>query len=227
MTRTAHLFTTAGFVALALAFAWPATARADDRELEKYDDVRVSAVSGYSGNADGYKARGLSSPDSKLLVDQPVVGLSIYESFDKPCSFRLWSRSINDVFAKPYKGPKHTHETCKSPADGSKKTVKLGDRYYIHGIQVCTNKKRNSAKTRLKGVKLFGAVVDDDGDVTKKKITATYKQAHCQEWHKVVRCGKDRIAYGFEFHAGDKGINGIALRCYKIKDVHHHVRPGH
>lgn len=176
---------------------------------------RTSNVSGYSGKPHWTDAG----------THYALNGLSMYELHDKPCIWSMWSRDLDET-GNGREGSTR-YSACGKPKAGSgKKVVRLGGGYFIHGIQICTNKKKDTRKARLKGVKLFAAKLDKRGDVTRvDKVTAKFQRSHCRKWHKVVRCGKNKIAFGIQFHSGDRGLSGAALLCYEVKKAGSHTRP--
>lgn len=142
-----------------------------------------------------------------------IAGLNFAESLDRPCRLEVMGRRLASKSADT--DTKLTNVDCIS-TKWSTKEVKLGAQHFLHGIQICTNGKKNTSKNRLKGAKLF-AVKMVNGKLVPSSTKASFQRANCKKWEKKVHCPKGQVAYGVVVHREKKDIFGLALKCTSLK----------
>ena len=174
-----------------------------------------TAVSGYSGRTEriGGDENGL-------------YGIQWYEDSDEPCQVRIDFGGLYDRSTIQGGNNSIVYSHCSfgsglppiwvpGVSDGAG-DVNFNDnpRYYIRGLQVCTNNKDNH---RLKGVRVWAAKVSkNDQQVLDLGESDTDTLPNCSVWHTAVFCPAGKIAFGLVVHVGDKGVTGLALRCKQV-----------
>ncbi len=187
------------------------SARADEtlRSINAATGIEPTLISGFQGSDSTTKEPGSSAILSGLEFDE--VG-------DKPCFIRShWWRFTSENIRQEFTT---TFNICSKTVDGDKsilfsnaRTTKTG----VHGIQVCNNGQNNH---RVKGVRLFGATVDKDGDGQVKTITATpsFERTNCKPpWKSMRTCDGQKIAVGLIVKHTKDEITGLGLRCADIQ----------
>ncbi len=197
-------------MAAALIFTTAAVGSADAQEkrLKHGGHYYTSAVSGYTGKVIPYR----------LPTWWGLTGINYKEVSDQACLFSVVVRSLQNVSGTNVAQDELGYMGCGSVEGyGRKKTVKLGGNYFIHGLSVCTNKTRETRKRRVKGIRIWGARVGSSPiSVRPTSTMASSQRPGCKIWQKKVTCGRGRIASGLDFHIGDRGVSGLALRCVDL-----------
>lgn len=170
-------------------------------------DMAQSAVSGHS-----------SSDKKGHFAPNPVTGmsgLSMWEVSDQAIAFQVHQQKLSPIGDDTSEG---NVIKFAGYSKSSKKTVTLGKGEYVDAVKICTSgDKRNTAKKRLKGVKLYGARVKEDGSIQSGVSTAKFERANCKQWEKKVACPKGQLADAIWMYRGDRGINGVSLRCRAVE----------
>lgn len=191
-----------------LVFLLASTLFAASGVVSDADSLTTTKVSGTAGVASTHKS---SSSDAALK------GIEVMEQNDKPFKLTLhygWLPTHDHGDVRAATGVLDVPNSQKGTA--STKTAKFdGDRMFVRGVQACTN----GSGTRLKGVKVFSARVNDDGSIEKGNPEASFERPNCSEWGKIRSCGDGKVAVGVTAHHGDKGFSGLALQCKSIHKV--------
>ena len=180
------------------------------------------ALSGYTGRLKVIDAadRGKESWDLSSARDLPSAlgGIEWKEKGDKPCEIDVYTKTL-DRGKNPY------GQFGLNLCDGnqaSRKTVTFIDnpRYFVSGVQVCTTRKKDSSKNRLKGIRIFASQVSRDGEVTVVQgAKEEARRNHCDEpWHRKVECGPGEVAGALKvYYKHDDTIVGLGLRCQPVQ----------
>lgn len=77
----------------------------------------------------------------------------------------------------------------------------------------------NSARTRVKGVRLFGANISATGQVTHSSAyDGEFERPNCSgTWETARRCPSDQVATAARFHYSGGALTGIALECQRVE----------
>lgn len=126
------------------------------------------------------------------------------EKSDNPALI-AWDRHLNNFDTKKY-----VQNSWASSAN-SPKTIGFDDSdTYIRGVAVCLNK----SKTKLKGVKIWGAKVNRNNGVLNTISTPKkWERTNCKHWGEAKYCPGGKIATG---PSGAGRAIGIALECRKV-----------
>lgn len=172
-------------------------------------DTETLPISGFGASQHTTREGGSSAILSGLVFDE--VG-------DKPCYIRFhwWRHTLDNV------SQEFTTEfnICPNRVDGDKSIVfsKARDsKTGVRAIQVCNNGQDNH---RLKGVRLFGALVDviDSGKVVPSASMLSFERTNCDEpWKSVRECDAGKVATGLVVEHTNEEITGLALRCSAIQ----------
>lgn len=161
--------------------------------------VHVTDVSGYGGT-------------STVTVDLDHRGITKfrwYELYDSPCAFEATGKDPDD--ASDERGS--WYRACDNYRRDSEKIVRFKDnpRYFVRGLSVCTNGKKNH---RLKGLKIWAAKLPaGNGVVDELTVTSKKERTNCKNWHGPVYCPDDQVASGVQLRMKDDSIVGVALEC--------------
>jgi len=99
--------------------------------------------------------------------------------------------------------------------------VAVAEDHYVTAIQVCLNGKDDSAKKKIKGLKLWGSRLKADGTLVADSSPNKKELNNCKEWQDKISCPSGKIATGVKAHyVSDKvGFAGLALHCSSIKKL--------
>ena len=185
----------------------------DFRSIVAVQDIDPTAISGFDANRQTTR-----EPGSSAIL----YGLEMDETGDKPCFIRAhwWRHTIEDV-------PQElttVFDICPKPVDGDKSIIfpnARDTRTAVRAIQVCNNGQNNH---RLKGVKIFGAVVDQNqsGRVVPIDGVPSFERTNCNPpWKAVRECDPGEVAVGLIIEHTDEEVTGLGLRCARplIKPV--------
>jgi hypothetical protein len=90
--------------------------------------------------------------------------------------------------------------------------------YGIGGMEVCNN---DNANGRLKGIRIYGTKIENDGSTTYAPISDEEALTNCRVWSPMVLCPGDKLATGLVVHSNDSSgsveqIVGLQLICRDI-----------
>lgn len=176
-------------------------------------DVVPTLISGIDANRQTVK-----EPGSSAIL----AGLEMDETGDKPCFIRAhWWRFTTDDVPQELTTD---FNICGKAVDGDKSALFSNPRDTktgVRAIQVCNNGDNNH---RLKGVKIFGATVDQSqsGKVVPSGATDSFERTNCKHpWKAVRECASGKIAVGLLVEHTDDEVTGLGLRCAQpvIKEI--------
>jgi CubicO group peptidase (beta-lactamase class C family) len=172
-------------------------------------DVTSTPISGFDASRQTIKEPGNSAILSGLEFDE--VG-------DQPCFIRShWWRSTTDDVDQEFTTD---FDICAQRVDGDQSIVFSNARETrtgVRAIQVCNTGQSNH---RVKGVKLFGAFVDQDqnGTVVSSGTTRSFERTNCKEpWQAVRACTSGEVAVGLVIEHTNDEVTGLGLRCAPVR----------
>lgn len=114
----------------------------------------------------------------------------------------------------------HLHKRFKiedsNPA--SNRTATLGARRYMTGLKVCLNNRNQVRDIKLKGIKIYGGPIRDNGTINTSR-TSEFHRPNCAKWSNKVQCGPKKYISGIRAFRGQKGFTGIAIHCSRARPV--------
>jgi CubicO group peptidase (beta-lactamase class C family) len=206
MTRKNVLCAVAGGILPFLGFGLSAAYAEDFRSILVPTTASVpTTISGFDASRQTAK-----EPGSSAILS----GLEMNEVGDKPCFVRAhwWRFTTEDVPQELTSD----FNICGKAVDGDKSALFQNARDTktgVRAIQVCNNGQNNH---RLKGVKIFGAVVDQNqsGKVVSSNATADFERTNCNHpWKAVRECGSSKVAVGLLIEHTDDEVTGLGLLC--------------
>lgn len=86
----------------------------------------------------------------------------------------------------------------------------------VAGVRVCMNKQR----TRVKGIKVYGASINNDGDVRRDSAyNNQFSRPNCSTWERTRMCPSEQVATGVHFNYSGRSLVGVALECQAVRTV--------
>lgn len=151
-----------------------------------------------SGNAGTIKT-------TKLLPNNSFLySISGYEKSDKPCRFNL------DGWYGPQKVRQSTtYPLCSTSSGWKKAELNRTQRKTVRALKVCLN--NNGSK--VKGVKLYASVPNNQGVFSPNSATAQYQRSNCNNWGATVSCPSGQAAVGVRFESQNGSVRGMRLVC--------------
>jgi hypothetical protein len=159
-----------------------------------------------SGTGSGHWDREVT-PDHMAMFQ-----LTFLEKQDDAVEIRAMNRilSPNDERAS-YTGP-----MVQAASGGGSAEILSLDEGYITAIQICTN---TDAQPKIKGARIWGGKIDEEGHVTALSQSPKFERPHCKKWAPKAACGAQKIATAIRAYWYDvyqKGFSGMGLRCSTI-----------
>lgn len=201
------------------------------QELRLTGSAETTKISGFAGS----KSR-VGVPDSQA-DDYAVFGMSSEERRDHPCYVTIRTENINDSGKKLDLKKDLCGKREKSRAiEVEYSDAKYEKRVFVTGTSVCMN----NNNTRVKGIRIRGKELADDGkliDLKKQTVPdkksgfsahntsptsiPTDDRANCNNnWKKWVVCPSGEIATAailhFEVGKEPRSLTGIALECRRV-----------
>lgn len=178
----------------------------------------------HTTNVSGYANSGETTWLAKGPGEYGIDAISWHEVGDKPCAFTVRAKSLSPSSRS---GSSEQMSICDggfrlpqnwlynpSPNGDTKTVVFDGNpRHYLRGIAVCTNNDNNH---RLKGIRIYPASVDTDGNVNNLSSQESASRTNCATWHAAVYCPNGQVASGIAVKHSDREVTGIALRCRRV-----------
>lgn len=205
--RRARPFALLAFASLAMsalpawgaAFAWDTATHA-----------WLSSVSGVSGTV---------VEEYVLPASTGLHRLDGAEHNDRPVVFFVYGAGLSpdDAASRRVRTAKVSPGTDKW-SEGSSKSANIGADRVATGVRVCVN------NDRIKGVRLYGRVVNRDGSLGASENSDAYDRTNCgaNDWSRTLTCGAGKAISGLRFHALTRGISsesfsGISIACARIR----------
>jgi hypothetical protein len=214
-TRTALAASLLGLLLGAPALAAPGPLTRPEPSSRLTGPVSWTAVSGRTG-ADVDVIGGRND-------FQALYAIRWYEDSDEPCKFQASVRHVNtsDLQSRAV-------EFCGGSPGSDKYVSRPAPGEYITGIQVCLTDKPNTAKDKLKGIRLWGRTLDHRrATLGPENGPAERVRSHCEEWSQRVSCPIGQVATKFKiFHSRDGAhtydaphgfARGISLGCREVE----------
>ena len=163
-------------------------------------DYVLSGVSGYSGG-------------ERIRLDHVTKfmdRIAWAEESNRPCLLA----NLSGAKVLEFKHCDRTFDLLASWPDHKS----VGGLGLIRSLRVCNNNKDNK---RLKGIQIWGAAIDDNGNRVDQPESTYESNANCATWGEVVRCPSGKRATGLLIHANDAAgaglqIVGLELICRGI-----------
>ena len=193
--------------------AEPQPAPPPDKDGVRLDgDVHWTAASG--DTAEAPKILGHSNDF------QAFYGLEWWEDGDDPCKFAASTRHLN----QQDNAKVDTADFCSGSAGNKKTILRRAPNEYVSSIQVCTTDKKDSARDKIKGVRLWGRTVDTkSGALGPENGPEEVRHTNCKTWKAKVSCPAGTVASKIKVYAehwsGTSGAGygrGIALGCRRV-----------
>lgn len=194
--------------------AFPAASRATlpvMREIRSTGVTTDTAISGFTASQ-----RTIRQPGGGAFLS----GLDFDEVGDKPCFIRAhWWRFNSDNTPQELAT---TFDICSSHVDGDRSILYADARQTktgVRAIQVCNNSSNNH---RLKGAKIFGATLDQNGNgsVVSTGDSRSFERTNCSPpWKTTRTCPAGQVAVGLLIEHTSEEITGLGLRCAPIEIV--------
>lgn len=144
-------------------------------------------------------------------------GIRWGEDSDRPCDVRALFRDIATL------ADGGSLRALRNPcADGNRKVVAFSGRNFIYAVQACTTDKRDTAKDRLKGLRVWARSVEPGmpaARVTDQPSPMEARHVNCAQWHARVQCPAGQVAIGLRAHSQgtERGtMSGFSLVCSAI-----------
>ena len=99
--------------------------------------------------------------------------------------------------------------------------VSVAANTWVHAVQVCNN--RRNSNYRLKGIRLWGARINDDGTLTTDHNSDTESHSNCSDWAPRRACPSNQLATGVVVLANEaggedrSGITALRLICHTVE----------
>lgn len=179
---------------------------------------RAARVTAYSGTEVADYAREEKIALSFRLTGEAtrlyaLRGLEMSEnSFNEACSVRPVPGYLDPTRSSFVKADGVTFTQCT----GAKKEATLPDGAFVTGLQVCTNGKPG-AESKLKGLRLWGARLDNAARFTAVTEPAAFERTNCRHWEARVNCPAGTIATGVAVkHTAS--VQAMALTCATVME---------
>lgn len=85
-----------------------------------------------------------------------------------------------------------------------------------HGLRACLNRRGD----RIKGVRLFGSTVNQDGEGEARRdpaLQSEFERTNCNEWKPMRRCPVGEVMVGVDIHTTGDEIHGLAPKCASVE----------
>ncbi len=192
----------------------------------------VTEVSGYTGklhriNIGTYDYSDNWQERPPVIQGKAFAGIQSIEwseQYDRPCHMELRPWPVNTDMVSGYLDPRRPSlkriNICNRGNWGDTKTVYVNG--YVKAISVCTTKKPDSSRNRLKGIRLWGATLSRTAPFVRDIPGLPSEEWHrnCKgNWDSVVSCPAGYIASGVKIYTDyqDKFIRGLGLKCRKVE----------
>lgn len=137
------------------------------------------------------------------------------EGGDRPCYLEIWdSDSVDDKIETACAKDMNPFSDLSLRVSSMPSVSLDGDDRIIGRLEVCNN---NNANRRLKGMRIWGDRVLEDGSIQYEPNSSSKALPNCATWSSSVMCPTDTYATGVVVHSADKGdITGLQLVCRAV-----------
>lgn len=173
--------------------------------------------------------------DASTSAPDFLTSLQGFEHSDRPCqsaAYFNYERALSPrVPTRVADSSKRAQRRCGYSRAGRPSTSRYaappstgrrlqdGTLRVIAGVRVCMNRQR----TRVKGIKAYGASIDNDGRVTRDSAyNGSFARPNCARWESPRLCPSQQVATGVQFHytsGSNASLVGIALQCQAVTTV--------
>lgn len=189
----------------------PAPAPLEPSGVKLEGDVIWTAVSGDTAD----KAASLGQDNDF----QALYAFTRWEDSDDPCKFDAFTRHLNQEDDTKVDSTKF----CSGSPGNDKTVIRRAKNEYVTAVQVCATDKNESARDKVKGVRLWGRIVDPKtGVLGAENGPAEATHTNCKEWKAKVSCPAGTVAsklkvYSSRYTWSDAGVGkGLALGCRRV-----------
>jgi hypothetical protein len=140
-------------------------------------------------------------------------GIKVWDYDRRSCVIEVEQSSVNT----PSRAVAATVRACEPRVAQSWKAADVGDGRLVTAIETCTATGEN-ASAAIRGVRLWGAGVGEDGKVEKPSADVKLELSGCKKWSGKVACPEGTVATGIRTRLADQkeGIVGLELRCHEL-----------
>lgn len=146
-----------------------------------------------------------------------------WEDGDEACKFKLYTRQINKGTIESPEA-----EACSDSPGSEKWVARRGPHEYITALQVCTTDKKDTTKNKLKGIRLWGRILNPEtGALGPVNTPEDQARPHCKKWHPKVECPDGEVATAITVYSEmgraypaaplHSSAKGISLGCRKVQ----------
>lgn len=204
----------AGRALAAAALAWSmSTASAATYAFDPATKVWVATVSGRSGNV----AEVRFDPASlSTATGDGLFQVESHEQGDRPVKFYFSGAPLDPALAT-----RTSFQIVEIAGSGYGLTnpmrTNIGSDRVATAIQVCVN------NDRIKGVRLWGKVVNQDGSLGANERQAEDKRTNCgaNDWAARVACGPEKAISAVRLHkradGSSQSFSGVSIACSRIR----------
>ena len=184
-------------------------ARAADKVLRFTGDTAKTLTSGSDGKWSLYLACPQDTPSA-------LTGIEFGERADEPNFVKINCRRIGSwVSSMPNEGWKKLGGGGDEPTQT--RAANLGFELYVTRVQVWTNSASESAKRKIKGLKVSGRKINPDTGKTGPDIDSEdFMLPNASLPGDARTCPTDHVAVGVRVEYGSNGASGISLTCRKM-----------
>ena len=143
------------------------------------------------------------------------------ESSDRPCAMVVRGWQPDDSADRYARIGDHRNigSNCSVAATWEVALDNMIDKA-ISMVAVCDND-RSSTNRRIKGLRIWGHRINDDGTTTFVQAADSHSLTNCREWRAAVMCPTGKLATGIVIHSNEAGggreqITGLQLVCRSI-----------
>ncbi len=147
-----------------------------------------------------------------------------WESSDEPCQFQVGLAAVDGN-----EPPRNVDDEFCGGSPGSPKVVwRPAAGEFVTAVAVCLTDKADTSKDKLKGLRLWGRIVDaSTGELGAENGPAENTRSHCAQWSPKVSCPAGEIATKIKVYynrqSGSATTNehgfarGISLGCRAVE----------
>lgn len=140
-----------------------------------------------------------------------VNSISVGEHWDNPCWLRVGKAEINGANTSI----SDDYDRCTTTGPSETAGWLNNSSIFVNGIQVCTHASNN----RLKGVRLFGGVIQANGTFVASGFMQEFERTNCNTWHSLVLCPAGQVATKIRVHHTGDTINALSLGCREVTEL--------
>lgn len=165
------------------------------------------------------------------IIDRPspyaIKGIMVAESGDRPHLIHVTLETLCNGVCPD--GPSGAANWLNSDPEndvmglggfGQSLDLSLDDDHYITAIQVCTSGQNNRDRRRIKGLRIWGARLGNQGQLVGSSEMHEKRRTNCSDWYPRLECPAGKVAVGlrgyFDGRRDDPFFTGLAMRCGRV-----------